>query len=336
MASSFTADVGKLARTVPRAALLAPRALTGRLNRRRLLIALVAAAALVAGYFLWFRDSSFVAIEDVEISGVKFEQEEVSAALTAAAEEMTTLNADPGELERAVSEFPTVASLAIDPGFPHHLAITVNERPPVAVIGDGEGLAIAGDGTVLAGVATEDLKLPAIQVENPPATGRLDGVALAQAEILGAAPDPIRPAIEGAGVDREHGVVIELAQGIEVRFGDSRNATAKWSSAVAILADPKLDQVSYVDVRLPGRPAVGGAPLPEPTAEEATAAAEAAPAVPAEPVPAPADPATTDPAAPAAEPAATAPAVDPAATTPAPAPVAPAPATGVAGGATVP
>ena len=39
MASSFTADVGRIARTVPRAALSLPRALTGGLNRRRALIA---------------------------------------------------------------------------------------------------------------------------------------------------------------------------------------------------------------------------------------------------------------------------------------------------------
>ena len=156
--------------------------------------------------------------------------------------------------------------------------------------------------------------------------------------MLGAAPDPIRPAIQEASVDKDDGVVVGLAEGIEVRFGDSADAAAKWASAVAILADPKLDQVSYIDVRLPGRPAIGGAPLPEPTAEEA--AAEAAAAAPAEatvdPAAAPVDPAPVDPGAVPVDPSAAAPAVDPAATAPAPAPVAPAPATGVAGGATAP
>ena len=247
---------------------------------------MVLLAALAAGYFFWFRDSSFVAIDDVEVSGLNYSEEEVTSALTSAAEKMTTLHADPAELERAVSEFPTVASIAIDPGFPHHLAITVTERPPVASIGEGEGVAVAGDGTVLTGVTTEDLKLPPIEIENPPSSGRLGGVGLAQAEVLGAAPAPIRPAIEEASVDKEDGVVVGLAEGIEVRFGDSADAAAKWASAVAILADPKLDQVSYIDVRLPGRPAIGGAPLPEPTAEEA--AAEAAAAAPPE---APVDPA---------------------------------------------
>ncbi len=83
---------------------------------------------------------------------------------------------------------------------------------------------------------------------------------LAQAEVLGAAPDPLRPAIEGIGVEGDHGVEVALAAGVELRFGDSRNAEAKWAAAAAILADPKLDQVSFIDLRIPGRPAVGGAP----------------------------------------------------------------------------
>jgi cell division protein FtsQ len=330
MASQFTADVGRLARTFPRAALSAPRGLT----RRRVAIALILAALLGAGYFLWFRDSSLVAIDEVEVSGLSYSEGEITAALTAAAEEMTTLNAEPAELERAVEEYPTVAAVSIDPGFPHHLSITVTERTPVASIGAGEGVAVAGDGTVLSGVGAGDQELPAIEVSNPPSSGRLDGVARSQAEVLGAAPAPLRPAIESAAVDKDDGVVVGLVEGIEIRFGDSSDAAAKWASAAAILADPKLDQVSYVDVRLPGRPAIGGAALPEPTAEAAAEAAAAAPpAAPVDPAVAPVDPAAVDPAAAPVDPAATAPPPDPAA---AATPAAPAPATGVAGGATAP
>ena len=37
--------------------------------RNRLVVAVVLIAALLAGYMLWFRDSSLVAIEDVQITG---------------------------------------------------------------------------------------------------------------------------------------------------------------------------------------------------------------------------------------------------------------------------
>jgi cell division protein FtsQ len=326
MTSHFTADVGRLARTLPRAALSLPRGVSGK----RILLVLLALAALAAAYLLWFRGSSFVAVKDVEVKGLTHQQEEIGAALTAAAEEMTTLNADVGELERAVEEFPTVASLAIDPSFPNGMEITVTERPPVAIIGMGDGVAVAGDGTVLGTVSTEDAKLPSIEVPRPPSSGRLDGVALTQAEVLGAAPEPMRPAIEGTEVHKELGVVVNLVEGIDLRFGDASDASEKWAAVVAILADPKLTELDYIDVRLPGRPAVGGAPLPE-SAEE-PAAETPAPAVapeataPLPEVPPPAPTATTTPA-----PTTTTP-VDPAAA----APPAEAPATGVAGGAPAP
>ena len=322
MASPFTADVGRIARTLP---FTLPRGF----NRRRILFGLLLAAALAAGYLFWFKDSSLVAVNDVDIKGLTYAEEEIGAALTAEAEEMSTLDADVAALEDAVEKFPTVASVAIDPRFPHGLAITVTERPPVGLAGGEEGVAIAGDGTVLGAIDADAEKLPAIQIDDPPASGSVDGAALIQAEVLGAAPEPLRPAIQGTEVSKEVGVVVNLVEGIEIRFGDSSDATAKWAAAAAILSDPKLDELDYADVRLPGRPAVGGTALPSSAAEpdpEAPApiAPEAPAPAPAATTPAPAAPTTPDPA--------VAPTVDPAAATP----PAPAPATGVAGTAAAP
>ncbi len=329
MASPFAADLGKAVRAVPRGAVALPRTvfrLPGALlkapskrTRRRILLGMVLAAILAATYMFWFRSSSLVAVEDVDISGVAHAEEEVSAALTGAAKQMTTLNMDVASLERAVKGYPTVASIAVDPGFPHHLAITVTERVPVATVGAEEGVAVAGDGTVLSGVPATDLELPVIQLKNPPSEGRLEGVARTQAEVMGAAPLPLLPAVKAMAVDKEHGVIAEMVGGIEIRFGDSSNAAAKWAAAAAILANPKLDQLSYIDVRIPGRPAVGGAPLPESAVDDieeaATAPTAPVPAAPVDPAAAPVDPAAAPlPAAPvpAPDPAATAPPVDPA------------------------
>ena len=40
-----------------------------RVTRRWLIVAVILAAALIAGYMLWFRDSSFVAVEKVNVTG---------------------------------------------------------------------------------------------------------------------------------------------------------------------------------------------------------------------------------------------------------------------------
>ncbi|MGI8460513.1 MAG: cell division protein FtsQ/DivIB [Solirubrobacterales bacterium] len=336
MASRFAADVGKAARGVPRAALAVPRAVISlpgavlrapsKRTRIRLLVGIVLLAVLAAAYMLWFRNSSLVAVEKVEVSGISFAEEEITAALTDAGETMTTLNADVAVIERSVEGFPTVAAVSIEPDFPHRLAITVDERGPVATVGAGGGLSIAGDGTILNGVSSEGLNLPQIELDAPPSSGRLGGVARAQAEVLGAAPAPLRPAIEGAEVSKQVGVVVNLVEGIELRFGDSSNAPAKWAAATTILADPNISTLAYIDLRLPGRPAVGGTPLPESAADEA---AEAAPDVPAVDPAATAVPVEPVPAAPIADPAASTP-VTPSATP------APAPATDVAGGAPAP
>ena len=37
--------------------------------RRRVLAGVVVAVVLVAGYFFWFRDSSLVAVDEVEVEG---------------------------------------------------------------------------------------------------------------------------------------------------------------------------------------------------------------------------------------------------------------------------
>ena len=328
--STFAADLGRLARGLPRRAVAVPRAL----RPRRLIIAAILIVALAATYHFWFRNSSLVAVEEVKVSGLSYSEVEVSAALAQAGEGMTTLNVDMGELERAVDGFPTVAGLAVESDFPHKLVITVTEREPVATVGADGGIAVAGDGTLLSGIATGNLELPAIEIENAPTSGRLDGAALEQAEVFGAAPKPLRPAIRGSRMHGEFGIVVELVEGIELRFGDPEEAAAKWAAAAAILADPKLDQLSYIDLRVPGRPAVGGAPLPESTADDAAAAAaEAGAPVAAETAPAAPEgtPVAPDPTAPAT---ATPPAQGPVA----PAPAAPgaAPATGVAGGAPAP
>jgi cell division protein FtsQ len=227
-------------------------------------------AGVAAGYFGWFRDSGLVAVRDVEIVGMRGpETAGASAALTDAAKEMTTLHMDEGQLAASVERFPTVASLSADPNFPHGLRITVTANPPVLLArAGGTSVLVGGDGTLLHGVEIpEDGGFPAIELgEMPPR--RLAGEPLEQALVAGAAPDPLRPLIDGLDYTEEHGVEVTLEGGIPVRFGTSARAEQKWEAAAAVLADERLETLTYLDVRVPERPAVGGAaPQPAPEGE---------------------------------------------------------------------
>ena len=135
----------------------------GRIWRRRLIALGVVAALIVAGYWFWLRDSSLVAVEDVEVEGASTNASVIQAALEPVAREMTTLNIDDQQLVEAVSAFPTVASIAADASIPHKLTITVTERLPIAVVRTGgEALGVSSDGYALPGVPVQGEGLPEI------------------------------------------------------------------------------------------------------------------------------------------------------------------------------
>jgi Cell division protein FtsQ/DivIB, C-terminal len=139
--------------------------------------------------------------------------------------------------------------------------VTGHLRAPhaTATIGSGSGaIAVGSDGAILAWLTLpEDAKLPRLPIAMPPESGRLAGPLLQQAEVLGAAPASLRPRIESSYYG-ESGVDVKLRSGIELRFGDASQAAEKWRSAVAVLADPSITSLDYVDLHAPGRPAVGG------------------------------------------------------------------------------
>lgn len=148
-----------------------------------------------------------------------------------------------------------------------HLTVAL----PVAAIGEGDtAVAVSGDGVVLDGLpAPKEGTLPRLPLSEPPKSGRLAGPMLQQARVLGAAPAALRPCIAGSYYG-ETGVDVELRSGIELRFGDASRVEEKWRSAIAVLADPSITSLDYVDLHSPRRPAIGGSGHALPTVEEAT------------------------------------------------------------------
>lgn len=130
---------------------------------------------------------------------------------------------------------------------------------PVATIGSGsEAVAVADDGTVLTWMALpEDNHLPQLPLSSPPKGPRVEGSALEQIRVLAVTPPALRPYVADSHFG-EHGVEVELSSGIELIFGSAGDAPRKWRAAAAVLADPSITTLDYVDLTAPGRPAVGG------------------------------------------------------------------------------
>jgi hypothetical protein len=139
---------------------------------------------------------------------------------------------------------------------------------PVAVIGSGsEAVGVAADGTILRWLPlSEEVALPQLPLSTPPDRDKLAGTLLAQALVLGAAPEALRPHIASSYYG-ESGVDVELRLGVELRFGDASRLEKKWRAAATVLADPSITAADYVDLHAPRRPAVYGSghelpPLP--------------------------------------------------------------------------
>lgn len=229
-------------------------------GRLRLLIAIAVLGALAStGGWLLLRDSSFVSIDHVTVTGETGpDGAAIRAALAAAARRMTTLDFQTGPLRAAVSRFPEVKGLQVKTRFPHGVVIDVIEMLPVAAVKfpGGEIVATSG-GTLLPNVRVTG-SLPLITLAERPIGEQLgQGWALGAARLLGAAPSAMLAKVTEVMTVAGHGLVAQIREGPSVYFGDSSDLSAKWSAAAAVLADPGSQGASYIDVTDPDRPAAG-------------------------------------------------------------------------------
>ena len=287
-------------RTVPGAIGHGTGALRSRLGglsaagRRRLLGLLLVLGLLAALYHAWFRDSSFVAVEQVTVTGLQTQDApRIRARLAAAAKGMSTLHVDEEALLRAAGPAAAVAEIRVSTDFPHGMRIEVVQRPPVAMLsGPGRRVAVAADGSLLKGVRASDV--PTIVVGALPRSGRLGrGRALQIVSAAAAAPAALRPRIARLRQLPAKGLVAYLERGPQVILGDTGSLAAKWAAAAAVLADGASRGAAYVDVRIPERPVAGGVDVPQPEPEQPAAGAGAAP--PGTTTPGAAAPGTTTP-----------------------------------------
>jgi cell division protein FtsQ len=205
------------------------------------------------------RDSSLVAVRHVHITGVHgADALQIRQALDAAAGRMTTMDFDTGALRSAVSSFAIVGSVHVATSFPHTVSISVVERPPVAaLLSAGERTAVAADGTVL-GPDLLSSSLPIVDGSVVPSSGgRLrEGQALSAVTVLGAAPATLARFVVRAFTGPE-GLTLAMRNGLLVYFGNSLRPHAKWLSLARVLVSPSAAGATYIDVRLPERPAAG-------------------------------------------------------------------------------
>jgi cell division septal protein FtsQ len=159
-----------------------------------------------------------------------------------------------------VAGYPVVRGLEVEAEFPHALHVHVIEHQPAAMaVSDAGSVPVAGDGTLLRGLAVQG-ELPTVEVDGALGDDRLlDPVARGAAAVAGAAPAVLRARIDVVTrSSNDDGYVAVLREGPELILGSATRLRAKWAAAARVLADLDSRGASYVDLRIPGRPAVGG------------------------------------------------------------------------------
>jgi cell division septal protein FtsQ len=128
-----------------------------------------------------------------------------------------------------------------------------------ATIGEGsDAVGVSAEGALVRWLPLpEDPPLPRLALEEVPKGGRVKGPALEQVRILAAVPDGLRAYVESSSYGAS-GVEVGLTNGIELRFGDASQAARKWRAAAAVLANPEVTTLDYVDLHAPSRPALYG------------------------------------------------------------------------------
>jgi hypothetical protein len=131
------------------------------------------------------------------------------------------------------------------------------ERIPVGTATvSGRQIAVSADGMVLADVPVS-ASLPVLSGTGSVRDGHLVSWGGQEVALLAAAPDAVLPKLSQVSVDPTHGLTAQFRSGPVIYFGDAGELSAKWTSAVAVLADPGSAGAAYIDVTDPHRPAAG-------------------------------------------------------------------------------
>jgi cell division protein FtsQ len=164
---------------------------------------------------------------------------------------------DTGGSISGIEALPYVATATLAREWPDTVRIVVHERRPAAWVDGPSGKALVDrTGRVLEIVDQAPAGMPQLLGAHvvPPPGGRID--ALGAAKVAGAL-----HGIAAAGTKSvettDHGVVLHLLSGPEIRMGEPNRIGVKVRAALAVLGASPDVSVAYVDVSVPTNPVRG-------------------------------------------------------------------------------
>jgi cell division protein FtsQ len=231
---------------------------TRRVARRRRTVTVLVLALLV-GAVVALERSALVGLEEVQVAGT--ERLDPQTVLDAADIELgtSTLRLGLSAAEDRVVQLPLVAEAEARRIDPLTVRIEVSEREPVLnARGGGRSVQVDRAGVVILDGGRDGLPTIALP-EPPPAPGErgpedgpLAGAVAAWRGLSG----PLRAEVADIEAPSGADLRLNLRSGVEVRLGRADRLDEKVRALGAVLEDVGVTDVSTIDVRAPGRPAV--------------------------------------------------------------------------------
>jgi cell division septal protein FtsQ len=240
------------------------------MRARHKLACLAALPLLGLGGWLVLRDSALFSVDHVSVVGLSRNAlPAVSDQLLTAARSQTTTDFSTAALRSSVARYTLIDDVSVQTQFPHGVRIEVHERHPIAWLDvAGQGFALASDGSVITGLAHAGPLAVLHSVRYPWNGHSRDPFVLLALRVLIDAPAALRHRVAAVTI-ADGALTIHLHRGPRLIFGNEALLHAKWDAAAAVLADAGSRGASYIDLRLPSRPA---AQVADPATSTASAA----------------------------------------------------------------
>lgn len=231
--------------------LQARRVEVARGNGRRRLRWVVAGAAVallvVAGYSL--TQSPVLDVDRIEIGGASNTDRSALLAAAAIPADAPMVSIDESAVEQRLEALPWIRSASVARDWPGTVRIQVSEREPIAVVGDGSGAVVVDrDGRALGPAG--DLELPVVGGDPVEVGEQLSATQRWATAIVADLPAELGAEVAAASATPS-GLRLTLVDGIEVRWGDGGQGTAKADAVGVLLEQADRATIATIDVSVP-------------------------------------------------------------------------------------
>jgi cell division protein FtsQ len=239
--------------TVDRATRRSRRRFARRQWRRRWLawryvLVIVLVLAILGGgiYVVWF--STWLAVEDIEVSGAQTVEPADIRARSGIDEGEPLVRVDLATAERRIGALAVVRSVSVTRQWPHDILISIEERVPIAVVEIGGRLrGMDADGVVFRDYKKAPPGLPRVET----AIGTTSAALKEAAQVISALPQSLSLLVDHVQVTTVDQISLVLKDGRTVFWGSAEESDTKAEVLTTLLATV---QAPFYDVSVPSKP----------------------------------------------------------------------------------